>query len=428
MYCATRRDELEVIDITLNTKKNRIEASFSQKRTKYNNMMLVLSLIRKHKQISRIEISEMTGLSASTVSLLIEDLLNSNIVKEVGTLSRNGSSGRKSIILELNPVGGYFMVIEVINTGVIFHLHDLLCERVETLKYKPSDSNQNNASIIHNARKLLNKNKVSDEFLLGINVIYPGIVDRYAQKLIYSVIVPEKGVFCDDDIKALKEEFPGAKFLLTNYSCAVAYAEYIFSEQPDINKTILSVNFIEAVSASAIIVNEKGERIYDFPLEFGHVIVDKDGPLCRCGNRGCLEAVISSSKLFADISEQAGLDIKYSDEFFDASNVQAMLLVKHEMENGNKAVIKKIDETAEIIAFALVNLANIIDPGYIFINGLVILLGDTFISKIKKIFDKHNLKHLEAPNLIYTSTIDNEKRLVSGARMVMDEVFAFSYE
>ena len=388
--------------------------------------MLILSLIRKHRQVSRIMLSEMTGLSASTVSLLVNELLKMNMVEEIGT-EDSGNCGRRPILLELNARGGYFLVIEVISTGLICHLYDLLCERVETLRYKASFPCAKNVTVSY-ARKLLQKSGVPDEHLLGINIIYPGIVDRFAHKLIYSVVVPENSFFGNEDIEALKSEFPSAHFLLTSYSCVVAYAEYIYSEQPNLNKTILSVNIFERVSAAAIIVNEKGERLYDFAIEFGHVIVDKNGPLCSCGNRGCLEAIVGSSNLFADLAKEANLDLKYSDEFFDAANIEAMLLVKREMENGNAAVIKKINEVAEIIAYALINLTNVIDPSCIFINGLIILLGDAFISKVKKVYDEHNLKHLETPNLIYTSMIDNDKRLKSGAEMVIDEVFAFSYD
>ena len=416
----------EVIVIDFHTKKKKIETSFSQKRTKYNNTMLLFNLIRRHTQISRTMLSELTGLSASTVSLLVGELIANGLVKETGT-DENGSFGRNAILLELNERGGYFLVIEVINTGIIFHLFNLLCQRVEMLKCKASDFDADNP-IVDYAHKILRKNAISDELLLGINVIYPGIVDRFTHKLIYSVVVPEKSFFRDEDVTALKSEFFYAKFLLTNYSCAVAYAEYDFNEQRKINKAIISVNIFEAVSAGAIIVNEKGERLYNFPIEFGHVIVDKNGPPCSCGNHGCLETIISSSKIFAALEQEASLDLKYSDEFLNDANVRAMLIVKHEMENGNEAVIRKLDEIAEVIAYALINLANIIDPGYIFINGLIILLGDTFISKIKEIYNTHNLKHLEKPNLIHTSTIDRDKRLMSGARMVMDEVFAFSYE
>ena len=409
----------------MKAKKNRIEASFSQKRTKYNNVMLILNLIRKHRQVSRTMLSDMTGLSASTVSLLIDELMEGNLVKESGT-EQSGSRGRRQTMLELNEDGGYFVVIEAISTGLIFHLYNLLCERVETLKYKAPKSKTEHVTCNY-VRKLLDKNGIADGLLFGINIIYPGVFDRLTQKLIYSVIVPEKSFFGDEDISMLKDEFPEAKLLLSNYSCVVAYAEYAFFDQP-MNKTILSVNIFEAVSAAAIILNEKGERLYNFPIEFGHVIVDKEGPLCRCGNRGCLEAIVGSSKLFADLVEKAGLTLAYTDEFFDPVNVKAMGLVKEEMEGGNKAIIQQMDAVAETIAYALVNLTNIIDPSCIFINGLITLLGDSFIAKIKKVYNQHNLKHLEVPNLIYTSSIDNNKRLKGGALMVMDEVFAFSYE
>lgn len=385
--------------------------------------MLIFNLVRKHGQISRAMLSELTGLSSSTISILVEELILNNMLREVGT-DDNSARGRKPIMLEVDGSGAYFLVVEVISTGIICHLYDLLCRCVDTMKYRASAGKAGHPACDY-AKALMKRNCIDEGLLFGINIIYPGIVDRSAQKLIYSVIVPEDQFFSDSDIDTLKNEFPDAMLLLTSYSSVTAYAEYAFSEQT-FNKPILSVNIFEAVSAAAVIMNDKGEKVYDFPIELGHVSFDRTGPLCRCGNRGCLEAIVGSSRIFEKIEKQANLPLTYSNEFNDEINAKAMLRVKKELEAGNHTVIEIIDHVAEIIAFALISLSSIMDPYRIFINGTITLLGSGFIEKINKIYSANNLKHMEMPDILHMSRIDNEKRLKSGVLMVIDEVFAFS--
>ncbi|MEI6100965.1 MAG: ROK family protein, partial [Eubacteriales bacterium] len=271
--------------------------------------------------------------------------------------------------------------------------------------------------------RLLEHNMVSPNLLLGINVIYPGIVDRTAKKMIYSAIVTSRDLLNNSEVESLQEQYPNAVVMINNHSSVTAYAEYAFNDY-EYNRTLVSVNIFEAVGAGAIFINDKGEKTIDLPLELGHMIVEKEGPVCKCGNRGCLEAMVGICSIFKKIEMEANISLEYYDEFDHIKNIACMKTVAKMVEDGNQAVIRVLDEAADWIAVALTNMNNIIDPGYIYIGGTIRHLGEDFLNRIREKMKKLNLKHTDFPSIISYSRLDGEERLKGGIAMMMDDIFS----
>ena len=364
----------------IKSSKSKVKTGFGQQQTKRNNTMLLFNLIRKNGQLPRIKLAELTGLSATTVSMLIEDLIGNNLVKEMGAVDLN-TRGRRPIMLEVNGEGGYFVVVEIINTGIICHLYDLGLKHIDFLQYRIDGSIQKNAASVY-IRQLLANWNIDPVSLLGINVIYPGIVDRVAKKVIYSAVVPMRDLLGDDEVELMQEEYPNADVMISNYSSVSAYSEYMFNDY-NYSRSLVAVNIFEAVGAAAIFMNEKGEKTVDFSIEFGHLMMDQNGPVCKCGNRGCMEALVGIVAIFKKVEQETGISLDFCDEFNSSRNICAIKKVKEEADKGNEAVIRILDETANWIALGLTNMNNIIDPGYIFISGTIKYLGEEFLDRIK---------------------------------------------
>lgn len=405
--------------------RNKVKTGFSQQQTKRNNTMLLFNLIRKNSPVSRIMLADMTGLSATTVSMLIEDLLANNLVRQMGE-AEPSARGRRPIMLEVNGAGGYFILIEMSNTGLICHLYDLKFQHIDYMQYRISGSIQKNIATGF-IRQMLEKRGIPASLLLGINVIYPGIVDRTAKKMVYSAIVTTNDLLNDSEVLHLEADYPSALVMVSNYSSVSAYAEYTFNDY-DYNRSLVAVNIFEAVGAGAIFVNEKGEKTVDFSIELGHMMMDRDGPVCKCGNRGCLEALVAACALFKRVEQETGLSLNYSDEFDFRQNVECMKTVARLAEEGNPTVIRLLDQEAEWIAIGITNMNNIIDPGYIFIGGTIRHLGEDFLKLIKEKMKKLNLKHTDFPSIISFSKLDGEERLKGGLAMMMDDIFALNTE
>ena len=402
----------------------RKKSGFSQQNTKHNNTMLLFDLIRKHSPISRIKLAEMTGLSATTVSMLVEELMYNDLVMEIGR-GDTTMRGRKPILLQINGAVAYIGVIEVINTGFNCYLYDLLCERVDTYKYRTDGGGEH--PVVEIMTELLRRNQIPEERLIGVNVDYPGIVDRRNAKLIYSAVISADRYLDNDDIAQLQQRFPHAHIEVNNNSSIAAYAAHM-SNGFRYDETILYVNMFEAIGAGAIIVNEKGDRVYDFPIEMGHVMVDSNGQQCKCGNHGCLEQAAGACQIFKRINEETDLSFEYSDEFLSEENVVCMDMLGLKLQEGNEQVRTVLEDIAQKTATAIVTVNNILDPGDIFIGGLIKYLGEEFIEMVHKYVDSMNILPSAAARKIHISQMDFKTRSKGAANMILDSVFAITNE
>jgi len=404
-----------------NTEAN-IRNGFSQKNTKHNNFMLIFDLIRKYSPISRIRLAKMTGLSATTVSMIVEEMKHNGIVVETGCVDTK-TSGRKPISLSLNAQGGYICVLEIINTGINYYLYDLLCECVDVYRYRPQgEFNHLSVEIIES---LLAKNNIDKDRLLGINVDYPGIVDKNNGKMIFSAVVSCDEYFNNLDVEALKKNFPESTVLVHNDSDIAAYSAFMYKTHTS-NETFLFVNIFECIGAGVIYVDEYGDRMLNYSVEIGHIMVDSNASHCMCGNIGCLELVAGAREIFRRINEETDLSFEYSNEFLSETNVNCMKMLGHELKKGNAQVYTVMEDIAEKIAIALANVNNILDPGEIHIGGLVKYLGEEFIDMIREKYAVMNVLPTACSGEIKLTKMDRTDCSKGAANMVLDAVFAIT--
>ena len=397
-----------------------VRNGFSQQKTKHNNTMLIFNLIRRFGPVSRIKLAKSTGLSATTVSMLVEELIESGFVSEIGCEDTT-TSGRKPISLQINGPGAYECVIEVINTGLNFYLYNLACELVDIYRYRIKNSGSHIAADV--ITRMLVKNDIEPDRLLGINIDYPGIVDSRNARLVYSAVVSSSSYFDNKDIISLSERFPSSVIEVSNDSTVAAYTEFLFGEE-HADKKVLYLNMFECIGAGCIIVNGNGEKVSDFSVEFGHIMVDSNGKKCKCGNTGCLEQVASTCEIIKRINDETDLELTYSSEFRSEINVGCMKYLGKELENGNEKVRLVLEDIASKIAIALASVINIIDPSDIFIGGQIAFLGDIFIDMIRNNIDRLTVLPSPSKRLIHKSGIDIKACSVGAANMIIDNAFS----
>ena len=126
------------------------------------NLSLVFHLINQYGQTSRAEIAHITGLSPTTVSSLVDELIASEMVAECGAGESN-TSGRKPILIEVNPSGGYVAGIELVAEGFWLELYDLCGVRVESMQKEIQDWDSLGGELINAIERLMKKIKIREE-------------------------------------------------------------------------------------------------------------------------------------------------------------------------------------------------------------------------------------------------------------------------
>src|SRR4051794_14624328 len=142
------------------------------------NRHKILELAYFNVPISRLELSQLSGLSPATVTNVITDLLAEGIVNELG--SQESQGGRPRTILNINPAFGYFIGIEVGETHIHVELLDLKLTKLgEAHHILAPEDNQPAAvveRIVSSVKILLADTGVAHEKILGVGIGFPGIV------------------------------------------------------------------------------------------------------------------------------------------------------------------------------------------------------------------------------------------------------------
>ncbi len=371
------------------------------------NQQIIIRIIYNDKAISRARIAEITGLSPAAVSNNVKELMEMGLIKE--TEHGESRGGRKPVLLEINPEGAYFIGLEwgiAEIRGVLLDLNKkVLARRVEKAESFQLES------FVKISRKIvdgLTGQSIEKERVYGLGVGVHGVVDPERG---YSLFAPHFRwrdlpvrerleaefripVFIDNDVRvmALAEKWNGkGNFLLINTGPGIG---------------------------AAIVFDGKLHYGRDYSAgEFGHMIVMRDGPVCSCGNSGCLEALISTDNLlyryYPDLEGEITkkeLSVKWQELLADA-------------REGREKALEIINMTAEYLGMGLSNLVNLLNPDEIVLAGDFTQAADLLLPLLKEELKKKSLA-IAGRGLSLTVTDYGEwLGSVGGAVMVLEKLF-----
>ena len=338
----------------------------TQQSIKEGNTRLIFNTLIEYQPISRAGIKKLTKLSATTVSSLVEELISEDLVEEIG-LNDTSMVGRKAVLLRLNPKGAYFLGVEITNTHLKSDLYDLSFSVVKSRETEFEGSTDLTLKLID----LIERTKVvAQGRLFGVTIGVPALVDSEEQRVISSTvmeILPDRNTY-----KIVSELVPDALVCLKNNSSFVVYAE---KENHKNVKNLLSIDINDGVGAGLVVDGELVAGQHGLAGEFGHLSVDFNGEKCACGNRGCIEGLVSVKAILKKISLKLNRKITLS---------EAVTL----LDRGDETVRLIIDECARILATGINSVLNLVDSDLVVINGEIKALGEHLLLPLKAHIEK----------------------------------------
>lgn len=251
------------------------------------NRSLVLRAIRTGQPLSRADVARSTGLQRSTVSRIVEQLINEQWVVE-GGLSRL-PRGRKPTLLMLNVERAAIIGINVMPSLTQMVLADL-STAFRSQESFPTPRGPA-ALVTALARRIARWREAFPETTYeAIGVSLPGRVDLHRQKLSFA---PNLG-WKDADIKAPLEGATGLPVTLENAANACALSETWAGPFVGV-QDLIAVAVSEGIGTGIISNGHLVRGAHGAAGEFGHICLDPAGPVCNCGNRGCWEVFASNT-------------------------------------------------------------------------------------------------------------------------------------
>lgn len=391
----------------------------SQQQIRDSNTLLLFNLIRK-APASRVSLAESASLSPTTVSALVDDLIAAGWIAETGPDS-SAARGRKPVMLTVNASRGYIATVELLSRGYICTVYDICLNKVAGIRIRntPYDS----GSIADTIRDLLRSKRIPIYQLLGIHAMFPGMVDAANNELRYSAVIPNEDMPEPSFIQALQKRYPEAHITLSTNGSIVAFAAFI-SEEREAALPLLSVNIDEGIIGGVVMCDNHNETRLCFPVEIGHVLIDTDGPTCKCGNPGCLESLCSTLQLYRMMNERTDMQLTYSDSFGADCNPEAMRAICDRLLAYDPAVTAVLAEYTYMLCCGLISTVNLIGIQSIRIGGDIAMLGNMFLNMIRTTL-LERFEPLNSTNSVEVELIVTDYEHVRRAMVIMsmDELF-----
>ena len=375
--------------MVLKTEKNHKTANL--KLVKLSNLTLVFNLINENQPVSRASIAHATGLSPTTVSSLVDELIAENMVREIGAGKLSGS-GRKPIMLELNENGGCVAAVEIKQGAFELEIFNLSGKSIGFVRHDISDYSDIGDKIADDVEMYCK------EFgrLLGICVGVPGVIDRKTKRVSSTLIPMTKE---NDFFTVLCRRFPDVKVKLGNESSFCAYIEKAISKKEIHSLVYIDINV--GIGAGIILDDRIFTGAFGNAGEFGHVSVDINGKPCKCGNRGCLEAMAGAPA----ICEAAGVS-KIS-----------------EINTADDEQMARLGDICRYISAGINNIINMINPEAVVLGGEITALGEPFLKKLRdELSNIMFAANTERFSLRFSEVSGNPVTLGAG-RYLLDRIF-----
>jgi len=355
-------------------------------------------VIHENHPISRSDISEVTGLTPSSVTRLTKELIDEGYIREIGTMGKN-SPGRRRILLDLRKNAFLSLVFDI---GVNITTYGVGFFDGEVEPRGTFNTPREPVEFFNIVKEIYER--ISGEYRISrISLSVPGMVDMEEKKILLAPNLEWENVSIKE---LLKVDVP---VLADNEANLSMLAEKYHSEDLRNVKEAVFIIIREGVGAG-LMIDGKIFRGPSFTAgEAGHMTVNMySDRQCHCSNWGCWELVSSINWAI----EQYGKELpgKNAIEKFQALK----------QRNDAKRILMKF---AENIAVGIVNLVNILNPELVILGGEVVDLGDSFLDIVKDFVHQRALKAAVKDLKIRTTEFRNiSSNLVGAAVLAVEDI------
>lgn len=363
------------------------------------NVALIINQIRKHGPVSRTDITKMTDLSPTTVSTLVEELLKNKLIVEVGVGESKG--GRKPILLDLNPTGKYMISIYISVDSLYVALLNLRFSIIDSLSVSLQSPAQKYLiyQIISSIDKLILKAKIDQKNIIGMGIGATGIIDKENGIITYSAALNLEKFPISEKLK-LKYNFP---IYLENDANLAALGEKEFGHANNFSN-YLYIMIGAGIGSGIIIDNQIYHGKYGGAGEFGHIIIEKNGPQCECGNYGCLNSVLlplipiqSKEKL------SSSFNLNTDNKLYESNNYK---------------------EFCQYLGIAISNYIKLFDPEAIIFGGEIAkVVSNRFYQDMRNTINRLILKGMNENLPVLPSIVEENPVILGGASLCFNKEF-----
>lgn len=315
----------------------------------------------------------------------------------------------------------YYICLDIGGTkilGAIFNTKKEIVYRLKKKTKADGDSSQNvEDTIISVVSEMIEGFGIKTSQVKAIAAGAPGVIDQDKGVVLTSPNLPWKNY----DIKKPIEKKFGAPFYIGNDVNVGVLGEYKYGAAKGY-KHVVGL-FPGTGMGGGLILDGKLYTGNQFKgAEFGHMILEPEGPLCNCGQRGCLEALSSKQGMSAYIRQQVARGRKTPMAEAVQDGVFRSKLLKKNLAAGDPVTVEAVDRACHYLAIASGNLVNTFSPEVIVYGGGVMeACGDTFLEKIVAEVDRYCMPSIRSTVEFKKAALGDDSILYGALSMILDK-------
>lgn len=339
--------------------------------------------------ISRAQLAAMLGLSRAAVTGIVDDLLRRRVLLEIGSRSSNG--GRRAVLLDLNPQLGRLLGIDIGATHIRMVMTDLAAQvmaETETswaIESGPEACLQQLDRML-NSLRTQGRSTVAPMVAIGAGV--PGPVVAQEGVVIAPPIMPGWDGF---PIVQRLEDMWGLKVNLHNDADLGALGEWAYGAGRG-EQNMVYVKVGTGVGAGFLIDGRIHRGASGTAGEIGHITIDPNGPLCTCGNHGCLEAMAGGNAL----AQRAIRAVREGAQTVLSTHAPLESLTVRDVAEaaarGDHLSQRLLADAGRLIGIAVAALVNLFNPSLVVVGGGVAQVGDLLLDPIRMAVQERALR------------------------------------
>ena len=325
---------------------------------------------------SRIDLSKLLSITPATMSDITQQLINENLIFELGEDAEQSNAGRRKILLGIVEGHSHYVGVELFEHSLSLCLTDNRNRVLDQIIYEFSSIS--NEHIISKLGEFISKNNMYDVRSIGIAL--PGHYDLEVEH-----IVTNNLFWVRISLSMIRDAFSIPIHFENNVNC-MAIKERLFGESKD-DPNFLYLHFRRGIFCTYVYDGEIYARNNIFVGEVGHMVVDPNGEKCECGKHGCLQTYISQTWLINKAK------VLYSSP--QQSYIQTLVTSKDDItmdtilrayRMGDLAIVQMLRIAINYLSIALNNLIVTLDTRIIYIHSQIFneeSLSEQLLEKIE---------------------------------------------
>ncbi len=368
------------------------------------NLERVLRAVRMAGSLTQAEIARTTGLSAATVSNIVREL------KDVGTVvvTPTSSGGRRARSVSLSADAGIVVGVDFghshLRVAVGNLAHRVLAEESEPLDTDAS-ADQGFGRAEQLVARLLEQTGFRSDKVIGVGLGVPGPIDGETGALGSTAILPGwTGIAPGRELSSRL----GMPVYVDNDANLGALGELVWGAGRGLSD-LAYIKVASGVGAGLVISGQ----IYRGPGgtagEIGHITLDESGPVCRCGNRGCLETFVGSRHVLNLLSSSHGTDLTLSK-------------VVQLAQRGDLGCRRVLADVGRQIGTGVANLCNLLNPRRVILGGDLAEAGDLVLDPIRESVARYAIPSAARQLSVVPGTLGGRAEVLGALALVMSEM------